>query len=62
MDSSATLRVTVVEDGKAPKVQAFGQFPVKIGRAGKSRASTLKSTNSAPDLNCWTGEACPVPG
>jgi pilus assembly protein CpaF len=36
MDSSAALKVTVIEEGKPPKMHSFDRFPVVVGRAASN--------------------------
>src|SRR5882757_1618525 len=36
MDSSAALKVTVIEDGKPPKMHSFERFPIAVGRAASN--------------------------
>jgi pilus assembly protein CpaF len=36
MDSSAALKITVLEEGKPPKIHSFDRFPVVVGRAASS--------------------------
>jgi pilus assembly protein CpaF len=36
MDSSAALKVTVIEEGKPPRMQSFDRFPVVVGRAASN--------------------------